>query len=85
MIKFIENGGIAAWLRWALIIGGAIIVFLGISHFDSIIIMSIGLLMAAAGGYSSRAKMLGLKPFGESSWRKAKKTYGGNDSGKGGE
>jgi hypothetical protein len=81
MVKLIQNGGITAWLRWALVIGGAVIVFLGISYLDSIVIMSIGLLMAAVGGYSSRAKMLGLKPFGESSWRKAKKTYEENDSG----
>ncbi len=37
---------------------------------------SIGLAVSAIGGYSAKAQVLELRPFGESSWRKAKRTYG---------
>lgn len=40
-----------------------------------LILFMIAVVLCALGGYSSLAHMLGVQPFGESSWRKAKKTY----------
>lgn len=74
-IRIIENGGLSTWVRWTLVVVGTGIVFLSLSKVDSILLMSFGLALAAVGGYSSKAKMLGLRPFGKSSWREAKRSY----------
>ncbi|MFJ4294398.1 hypothetical protein ACIP1U_32260 [Cupriavidus sp. NPDC089707] len=74
-IKIIEDGGLSTGARWALVIVGAGIVFISLSKVESILLMSFGLALAAVGGYSSKAKMLGLRPFEKSAWREAKKSY----------
>jgi len=40
-----------------------------------IILFMSAVVLCALGGYSSWAHVLGVQPFGESSWRKVKKTY----------
>lgn len=40
--------------------------------------IAVGLFFAAVGGYSSQARMLGLKPF-DNSYRKARESYKDND------
>ncbi|MBB3012760.1 hypothetical protein [Cupriavidus alkaliphilus] len=74
-IKIVEDGGLSTGARWSLVIVGAAIVFISLSQIESILLMLFGLVLAAVGGYSSKAKMLGLKPFGKSAWREAKRSY----------
>jgi hypothetical protein len=74
-IKIIEDGGLSTGSRWTLVIVGAAIVYISLSQVESILLMSFGLVLAAVGGYSSKAKMLGLKPFDKFAWREAKKSY----------
>ncbi|PUA18092.1 hypothetical protein [Glaciimonas sp. PCH181] len=75
---FIRNGnltGIAVVL--ALLMGFFVItasLYLFINQNFRIIGASIGLAIMAFGGYASRAKTLGLKPF-DNSYKKAKESY----------
>lgn len=71
---FIKDGNLTLLSRAVLCITGPLLVFLGI-YLKSILILTIGVVVGALGGYSSRAALLGLKPFGKASWRKAKDTY----------
>jgi uncharacterized membrane protein YoaK (UPF0700 family) len=49
------------------------------NHFLRVLGFSIGLVAVAAAGYAGRAKALGLRSFGMSSWEKAKKSYEEDD------
>jgi hypothetical protein len=62
MKLFIKDGNFASWLRAAFILLGGGIIYVGITYYSSMILMSFGLFIAALGGYSSRAKTSGLKP-----------------------
>ncbi|WP_224078818.1 DUF4231 domain-containing protein [Cupriavidus laharis] len=79
-MKLIEDGNLTATVRGALIVIGAILIFGGlgveaIPNWLGIIVFLFGIVAIFVGGISSRAKMIGLKPFGKSEWRKAKETY----------
>ena len=71
---FLKEGNFSPWLRTLFMIIGICVVYVSLKYFDSILMMSLGLLFAALGGYSSRAHTLGLKPF-DNSYKKAKQSY----------
>lgn len=75
---FIKDGNFSPYLRTAFILIGAGIVFISLEYVDSLYLMSLGIFFSALGGYSSRAKTLGLKPF-EKGYRKNRETYREND------
>lgn len=78
MAKIIfNNGNFSLLLRSIFILLGGGMVFTGLRYSDSIILVSIGLVFLALGGYSSRAKTLGIKPF-DSSYKRAKQSYLGD-------
>lgn len=70
----VKDGDLTPLSRAALCITGPLLIFLAI-YLKSLLILTIGVAVGALGGYSSRAALLGLKPFGKASWRKAKETY----------
>ncbi|WJF91793.1 hypothetical protein QS306_17140 [Paraburkholderia bonniea] len=74
MIKIIEDGNFSGWLRTLLCIVGAVVVYCGVRYERSILIMTLGLAIAAVGGFASRAKMLKIKPF-DNSYKKARDSY----------
>lgn len=63
----------------ALLVAGLLTILLAVTWIPAgswrIIVASLGLAVAAVGGYSAKAQVLGLRPCGESEWRKAKRTY----------
>lgn len=71
---FIKDGNFAPWLRLTFLVIG---ICIGIVSFTirSFLLMSVGLGIAALGGYASRAATLKIKPF-DSSYKKAKASYG---------
>lgn len=71
---FFRDGNFSSLLQGIFMLLGGGIVFAGLKFFDSIILTSIGLAFLALGGYSSRAKTLGIKPF-DNSYKRAKKSY----------
>jgi hypothetical protein len=73
-IHVIEDGNLSGWLRTVLCIVGAAIVYLSVKYVHSMLLMSFGLLLAAIGGYASRARMLKIKPF-DNSYKKARDSY----------
>jgi len=88
IIKDGQLTGIAVLLCVVL---GFAMAFGSIRYIDNYYVMtlcySIGFAIAALGGYSGGSYALHLRPFGESSWRKAKRTYEENsdsDSGRSG-
>lgn len=72
--KFIRDGNFTPWVRGLLCVGGIVIGLLGLKYDRTLIVALVGLGIGAIGGYSSRAHMLGIKPF-DNSYRKARKTY----------
>ncbi len=79
-MKLIKDGNLSAPTRGALIVTGAALILGGLGlealpDWFGIIVFFLGMAAIFIGGISSRAKLIGLKPFGESEWRKAKKTY----------
>lgn len=78
-IKFIVDGNIAGWVRLSLIVLGFAMMYCGLAfHFlpkvIAILLVIFGLPVSAIGGYASRAKALGLKPF-DNSYKKARDSY----------
>ncbi|MBR8144545.1 hypothetical protein KDW55_03495 [Burkholderia sp. AU19243] len=73
-IRVIDDGNLSGWLRTVLCVTGAGIVYWSVQHTHSMLMMSFGLLLAAIGGYASRARMLKIKPF-DNSYKKARKSY----------
>jgi len=71
---FIQDGNFSSWLRAVFILIGIGIVFVSLKYFDSLLLMAIGLIFSALGGYSSRAKTFGLKPF-DNTYKQAKDSY----------
>ncbi len=79
-MKLILDGNFSGVVRVFLFIFGIGIGYLGLAWDTGPSVVRISLFMVAIvlcalGGYSSWAHMLGLKPFGEPSWREAKRTY----------
>jgi hypothetical protein len=78
---FIKDGNFKSWLRGAFLVVGICIVYVSLKYFDSILLMSFGLLIAALGGYSSKAHTIGLKPF-DNTYEKTKESYKKEDKNK---
>ncbi|GAB7536511.1 hypothetical protein [Burkholderia sp. 3C] len=74
MMKFIDDGNFSSLVRFLLIVFGAGIVSINFVWYRSLLFMSVGLGIAAVGGYASKAHQLGIKPFG-SSYQKARDSY----------
>ncbi len=72
-MKIFEDGNLSAPVRTL-----SLIVGIGIGavsfYIHSLLLMSLGLVFAALGGYSSRAKTSGLKPF-DNTYKKTKDSY----------
>jgi len=78
-IKFIVDGNITEWARISLIALGFLMLILGLAldslpRVIALALVVLGLPVAAIGGYASRAKALGLKPF-DNSYKKARESY----------
>ncbi|WP_230956282.1 hypothetical protein [Burkholderia pseudomultivorans] len=82
-IRLIEDGNFPDWLRLLLIIVGFAIMFCAFKFIPPTLIGGavalFGFGLALVGGFASRAYMLKIRPFGNSAWRKAKKTYKEDD------
>ncbi|NIF70536.1 hypothetical protein F3J16_10115 [Burkholderia sp. Ap-962] len=57
-----------------MIVVGVGIGAIGFLWYRSILLMSVGLGIAAVGGYASKAHQLGIKPF-DNSYEKARESY----------
>ncbi len=82
-IKLVADGNIVGWVRFSLIVLGIAMIYCGLSfHFlpkvVAIVLVILGLPVSAIGGYASRAKALGLKPF-DNSYKKAQDSYKNKD------
>ena len=75
---FIQDGNFSSWLRSAFILIGGGMVYVSLKYSFSIILLSCGVGLAALGGYSSRAKSSGLKPF-DDTYGKSKISYQEDD------
>ncbi|MCX4164123.1 MULTISPECIES: hypothetical protein [Paraburkholderia] len=73
-IRVMDDGNLSGWLRTVLCVMGAGIVYWSVQYAHSMLLMSVGLLLAAIGGYASRARMLKIKPF-DNSYKKARDSY----------
>ncbi|NOV26568.1 hypothetical protein E5S69_23960 [Cupriavidus necator] len=74
----IKDGNIAPFTLDLLVIIGLLVIFIGIKFLNGWAAYTcavIGLVIGAIGAYSGRAALFELRPFGESEWRKAKRTY----------
>jgi hypothetical protein len=78
-VRLIVDGDLAEWARIGFICLGIAMLICGLAldflpRFIALALVILGLPVAAVGGYSSRAKALGLKPF-DNSYEKARKSY----------
>lgn len=84
MKNIVKNGNLSGFAIVALLIFGLVLVYACTNWIDSYLgrlaAFTIGLTCVAAAGFAGRAKALGFRPFGESSWRHAKKTYDKDDT-----
>ena len=69
-MRLIEDGNLKEWVRIALVIVGIGLVVgsarLGLSTVLTKIVFTVGIVVAAVGGYASQAHMLKIKPFDNS-------------------
>lgn len=72
--KIIRDGNFTPIVRAALCLVGIAIGIVGLKYDQTLVIAVTGLVIAAIGGYSSRAHMLKIKPF-DSSYRKVRESY----------
>ncbi|WP_334156712.1 hypothetical protein [Oryzomicrobium sp.] len=76
---FVRDGNLTYSFSWLLIFSGSGLGFAGLrfadSYFFQALFVSLGLFIAAIGGYSGKARVLGLKPFDTAPWRRVRKTY----------
>jgi len=71
---FIRDGNLTPVVRAVLCGVGIAIGFIGLKYDDSLIVALVGLVIAAIGGFASRAHMLKIKPF-DNSYKKARESY----------
>ncbi|MEM5314792.1 hypothetical protein [Paraburkholderia sp. JHI869] len=86
-LRLIEDGNFASWLGGTfLLVGVGLVIFaLDAKRFwpqARMFMFCIGFLLAALGGYSSKARALRIKPF-DNSYNEARKTYEAGDEGRG--
>ncbi|WP_081071873.1 hypothetical protein [Burkholderia territorii] len=77
--RLFVDGNIAGWAQLVLIVLGIAMVYCGLvfnflPNTIAILLIVFGLPISAIGGYASRAKALGLKPF-DKSYRRARDSY----------
>lgn len=76
---FVRDGQLTGVAVLVCVVFGLAIAFGSIGHAENYYVrmigISIGLSIAALGGYSARAYAIHLRPFGRSPWRIAKETY----------
>lgn len=76
---FVRDGNLTGGFGLLLIACGGAIAFGGLHFAESYVfqwlVVSLGMFVAAIGGYSAKAKALGLKPFDTAPWRRVRKTY----------
>ncbi|BDB27464.1 hypothetical protein CTP10_R48720 [Cupriavidus sp. P-10] len=79
MKYLLKDGNLSGFAIIVLLVVGLLLVYACVSWIESYLgrlaSFSVGLVCVASAGYAGRAKALGLRPFGESPWRKAKRTY----------
>lgn len=77
-IPFIESGNISAPYRCALVVVGGLLTVLPTTYMQAswlwLLLLMLGLVVMAVGGFAARAHTLNLKPF-DSSCERARKTY----------
>lgn len=81
--RLIKERSITPVLRDVMVVIGIAMIFIGVRYLSgwSFYVCAVaGLLLGAIGAYSGRAALFGLRPFGESPWRRAKRTYEEADS-----
>jgi len=79
-MKVIKNGNFTSVVRALLIIIGVSLIFvpiyfeydLNLSGYTAIFLLLFGLVVAALGGYSAKAELYRLRPFGDLTWPKDK-------------
>lgn len=79
-MRLMENGNLSSHVRALLIVVGIGIGVVSFIWCRSIILMSVGLGVAAIGGYASKAHQLNIKPF-DNSYERARESYRGEDRG----
>jgi len=78
MIWFIKEGHFTPLIRGIFTALGIAIGIFGLKYMDSLWVALLGLLLAAIGGYSSRAAMLKIKPF-DNSYKRTRDSYKSKD------
>jgi len=78
-MKIIRNGNFVRWFRVCIFLCGIFLGYLGLAleilpQGVRLILVLIGIVFAAIGGYASQAHILKLKPF-DNAYKKAKKSY----------
>ncbi|MGN6805973.1 MAG: hypothetical protein ACTHJZ_08520 [Trinickia sp.] len=73
-MRLIEDGNLSLLVRTMLILVGGVVGAVSFIWIKSITLMSIGLSIAAIGGYASKAHQLGIKPF-DDNYKKARRSY----------
>ncbi|MCY1228589.1 hypothetical protein D9M68_678620 [compost metagenome] len=80
---FLKDGNISGISIAILLVFGLFILYASVNWIDNYLAklacFSIGLTAVAAAGFAGRSKAIGLHPFGEPPWRKAKRTYSEDD------
>jgi len=79
-MRIMESGNFTRKVRAGLYVMGLLVGYSGfyckgVYPVIGMFLIFIGIILAALGGYSSWAHSLNIRPFGESEWRKAKRTY----------
>jgi TRAP-type uncharacterized transport system fused permease subunit len=81
-MRLIEEGNFKEWIRICFVIAGiALVVYAarrGLSSVLPKIFFSVGIIVAAVGGYASQAHMLQIRPF-DNSYKKARDSYNVED------
>ncbi len=77
-IRIIQEGNFAGWVRTLLVFAGVLVMVFAYkcvppAPFGGFLFL-FGFVVAAIGGFSSRASQLNIRPFGNN-WRKVRKTY----------
>lgn len=70
----VKDGNFTIWVQAILTLGGAAIALIGLKYDSTLRLALLGFLLAAIGGFSSRAHMLKIKPF-DNSYKKARESY----------
>lgn len=77
-MRLVEDGNLKEWVRIVFVVVGIALVVgsvqLGLRSVLPTIVFTVGIIVAAVGGYASQAHMLKIKPF-DNSYKKARDSY----------